>query len=260
MTTQTEAGVKPGGSAASTTSSSTLVHFGAQDEFPESLDLSKLTEKQHDMSNVNVPFAESGMIRRKLVVVGDSAVGKSALLVRFVKGTSLETDVPTVFEQYDAEVLVDGAQFELTLWDTGGMDAYDKLRPLSYPDSHLVLICFAIGSPDSLDNVHEKWISEVRHFCRGLPIILVGTKMDLRDDPHEISELLKSDRHPVTPSEGEKAGKKIRALKYLECSAKTNEGVREIFEVAARATWHAQVRKGKRRYKFRSLFSSPTSS
>lgn len=66
--------------------------------------------------------------------------------------------MPTVFENYVADVEVDGKHVELALWDTAGQEDYDRLRPLSYPDSHVILICFAIDSPDSLDNVQEKVI------------------------------------------------------------------------------------------------------
>lgn len=61
-----------------------------------------------------------------------------------------------MFENYVADVEVDGKHVELALWDTAGQEDYDRLRPLSYPDSHVILICFAIDSPDSLDNVQEK--------------------------------------------------------------------------------------------------------
>lgn len=64
--------------------------------------------------------------------------------------------MPTVFENYVAEVEVDGRRVELALWDTAGQEDYDRLRPLSYPDSHVILICFAVDSPDSLENVQEK--------------------------------------------------------------------------------------------------------
>jgi small GTP-binding protein len=66
-----------------------------------------------------------------------------------------------VFENYVADVEVDGKHVELALWDTAGQEDYDRLRPLSYPDSHVVLICFAIDSPDSLDNVQEKVSSAI---------------------------------------------------------------------------------------------------
>ncbi|KPI38777.1 GTP-binding protein rhoA [Cyphellophora attinorum] len=185
-------------------------------------------------------------IRRKLVIVGDGACGKTCLLIVFSKyiprGKTTTRPirtacvyVPTVFENYVADVEVDGKHVELALWDTAGQEDYDRLRPLSYPDSHVILICFAVDSPDSLDNVQEKWISEVLHFCQGLPIILVGCKSDLRHDPKTIEELAKTSQKPVTPEQGEEVRKKIGAYKYLECSAKTNHGVREVFESATRA-------------------------
>ncbi|CAA7271360.1 unnamed protein product [Cyclocybe aegerita] len=184
-------------------------------------------------------------IRRKLVIVGDGACGKTCLLIVFSKGTFPEVYVPTVFENYVADVEVDGKHVELALWDTAGQEDYDRLRPLSYPDSHVILICFAVDSPDSLDNVQEKWISEVMHFCAGLPIILVGCKKDLRRDPRVIEELRKTSQRPVTPEEGMAVAQKIGAKHYLECSAKTGEGVREVFQYATRA---ALLTRGKKKH------------
>ena len=69
--------------------------------------------------------------------------------------------MPTVFENYVAEVEVDGKYVELALWDTAGLEDYDRLRPLAYPDSHVILICFDIAGPDSLDNVLEKVRSKI---------------------------------------------------------------------------------------------------
>lgn len=98
-----------------------------------------------------------------------------------------------------ADVEVDGKRVELALWDTAGQEDYDRLRPLSYPDSHVILVCFAVDSPDSLDNVQEKWISEVNHFCPGIPIILVACKKDLRMDARTRQDLLKSGQETVSP-------------------------------------------------------------
>ena len=133
---------------------------------------------------------------------------------------------------------------ELALWDTAGQEDYDRLRPLSYPDTDVILMCFSIDSPDSLENIPEKWTPEVKHFCPNVPIILVGNKKDTRNDPTTQKELKKSKQEPVRTGEGNAMAEQIHAFAYLECSAKTKEGVREVFETATRAA--LQVKKKKR--------------
>uniref|UniRef100_A0A673AVG5 Rho-related GTP-binding protein RhoA-C-like n=1 Tax=Sphaeramia orbicularis TaxID=375764 RepID=A0A673AVG5_9TELE len=130
-------------------------------------------------------------IRKKLVIVGDGACGKTCLLIVFSKDQFPEVYVPTVFENYVADIEVDGKQVELALWDTAGQEDYDRLRPLSYPDTDVILMCFSVDSPDSLENIPEKWTPEVKHFCPNVPIILVGNKKDLRNDDHTRRELAK---------------------------------------------------------------------
>ncbi|GLH14278.1 Ras-related protein Rab6 [Gryllus bimaculatus] len=183
-------------------------------------------------------------IRKKLVIVGDGACGKTCLLIVFSKDQFPEVYVPTVFENYVADIEVDGKQVELALWDTAGQEDYDRLRPLSYPDTDVILMCFSIDSPDSLENIPEKWTPEVKHFCPNVPIILVGNKKDLRNDPNTIKELGKMKQEPVKPEEGRAMAEKINAFAYLECSAKSKEGVREVFETATRAA--LQVKKKKK--------------
>jgi Ras homolog gene family, member A len=78
-----------------------------------------------------------------------------------------------VFENYVADVEVDGKHVELALWDTAGQEDYDRLRPLSYPDSHVILICFAVDSPDSLDNVQEKVCFFLSFYSRLLHSLLI---------------------------------------------------------------------------------------
>ncbi|KAK0640560.1 GTP-binding protein rhoA [Cercophora newfieldiana] len=189
--------------------------------------------------------------RRKLMVAGDGAVGKSTLLIVFLTDKFPEVWVPSVFENYAADVEVDGKCVELALWDHTGLEDYDRLRPLSYPDTHVVLICFAIDSPDSLDNVQEKWISEVRHFCGNTPIVLVGLKKELCEDRKTLEELAKTSQRPVSREEGEAVAQKIGAAKYLEASALTREGVMEVFETATRL---ALIPPKKKQSRFRKLF------
>ncbi|XP_028129203.1 ras-like GTP-binding protein Rho1 [Diabrotica virgifera virgifera] len=183
-------------------------------------------------------------IRKKLVIVGDGACGKTCLLIVFSKDQFPEVYVPTVFENYVADIEVDGKQVELALWDTAGQEDYDRLRPLSYPDTDVILMCFSVDSPDSLENIPEKWTPEVKHFCPNVPIILVGNKKDLRNDPTTINELKKMKQEPVKPQDGRSMAEKINAFAYLECSAKSKEGVREVFENATRAA--LQVKKKKK--------------
>nr|XP_032810111.1 rho-related GTP-binding protein RhoA-D-like isoform X1 [Petromyzon marinus] len=183
-------------------------------------------------------------LRKKLVIVGDGACGKTCLLIVFSKDQFPEVYVPTVFENYVADMEVDGKQVELALWDTAGQEDYNRLRPLSYPDTDVILMCFSIDSPDSLGNITDRWTAEVRHFCPNVPIVLVGNKKDLRNDDNTKRELAKIKQEPVRVEEGRDMANRINAFGYMECSAKTKDGVREVFEMAARAA--LQVRKRKK--------------
>jgi len=185
-------------------------------------------------------------IRKKLVIVGDGACGKTCLLIVFSKDQFPEVYVPTVFENYVADIEVVGKQVELALWDTAGQEDYDRLRPLSYPDTDVILMCFSIDSPDSLENIPEKWTPEVKHFCPNVPIILVGNKKDLRNDSGTIHELAKMKQEPVSIEDGKTMAEKISAYSYLECSAKTKDGVREVFETATRAALESKKKKAKK--------------
>eukprot|EP00128_Syssomonas_multiformis_P004722 Colp12_sorted_trinity150504_noHs@10705 len=185
----------------------------------------------------------SGPLRRKLVVVGDGACGKTCLLIVFSKDTFPEVYVPTVFENYVADIEVDGKNVELALWDTAGQEDYDRLRPLSYPDTNVILVCFSIDSPDSLENISEKWVPEVRHFVPNIPYVLVGCKKDLRGDENTLKELAKMKQVPVSYENGQEMAARIKAYKYIECSAKTKDNVREVFETATRAALLAKPNK-----------------
>lgn len=174
-------------------------------------------------------------IRKKLVIVGDGACGKTCLLIVFSKDEFPEVYVPTVFENYVADIEVEGKSVELALWDTAGQEDYDRLRPLSYPDTDVILMCFSVDSPDSLENIPEKWVPEVKHFCPNVPIVLVANKKDLRQDDYTIRELKQQKQTPVSFSEGEQMANRIGAKCYLECSALIKDGVREVFEAATRS-------------------------
>ena len=120
----------------------------------------------------------------KLVVVGDGAVGKTCLLISYCRDEFPTEYVPTVFENYSTALVVDMRRVHLTLWDTAGQEGYDKMRPLSYPDTDVFLVCFSLVNDGSLENVERKWVPELRDPRLKLgevPLLLVGLKKDLGD-------------------------------------------------------------------------------
>ncbi|KAH7190389.1 GTP-binding protein rho2 [Fusarium oxysporum] len=173
-------------------------------------------------------------IRRKLVIIGDSACGKTSLLSIFTLGNFPAHYVPTVFENYITNCIVDGKAVELALWDTAGLEGYARLRPLAYTNADIILIGFSIDNPCSLDNVKDKWSKEATRLCPGVPIVLVSLKKDLREDPIRIREIRESSLLLVTEHEGEIVAHEIGAKMYLECSSLSGEGVDTVFEIASR--------------------------
>ncbi|EXX51634.1 putative Rho GTPase Rho 2 [Rhizophagus irregularis] len=179
--------------------------------------------------------SKKDVIRRKLVIVGDGACGKTSLLSVFTLGYFPKEYEPTVFENHVTDLKIDGKPVQLALWDTAGQEEYERLRPLSYSKAHVILIAFAVDIPDSFENVSAKWIDEVNSLCPGVPVILVGLKKDLRDDEARIAEMQKKGISFVDPKQAEVIAKQIGARKYLECSALTGENVDNVFEAASRA-------------------------
>lgn len=162
----------------------------------------------------------------KVTVVGDGAVGKTCMLISYTQNEFPEEYVPTVFDNHACTINVDGKDYSLTLWDTAGQEDYERLRPLSYPNTDCFLLCYSIDSRTSFENVLSKWTPEIRHFSPHVPIVLVGTKSDLR--------VQGSDKF-VTVVEGKKLKNKINAYSIVECSAKKRNNLILVFEESIRA-------------------------
>jgi Ras family protein A len=95
-------------------------------------------------------------------------------------------------------------------------------------------------------NVIDKWIPEIRHFCGQCPVILVACKKDLRTDSQTIAKLKQDGERPVTTEVGKEIAAQIKADAYMECSAKTREGIEELFIHAARLLLEKRYRRKQR--------------
>ncbi|KAG9318111.1 P-loop containing nucleoside triphosphate hydrolase protein [Chiua virens] len=169
----------------------------------------------------------------KCVVVGDGAVGKTCLLISYTTNKFPSEYVPTVFDNYAVTVMIGEDPYTLGLFDTAGSSR--GLRPVAsiiIPQTDVFLVCFSVTSPASFENVKEKWFPEVHHHCPGVPCLIVGTQVDLRDDSQVIEKLARQKQRPVTSELGERLARELGAVKYVECSALTQKGLKNVFDEA----------------------------
>ena len=145
------------------------------------------------------------------------------------------------FENRDVEVTVDGKLVSLSLFRSakGGED-YDNLRPLDYPHTNIFLLCFSVMNPSSFDNIRQRWLPEVDHHVPEAVIVIVGTKIDLREDKDALESLASKHLAPVTYHQGkslaeEASSESFNVFGYFEISALTGKGLKELFEEATRA-------------------------
>ncbi|OAY73720.1 Rac-like GTP-binding protein RAC1 [Ananas comosus] len=236
----------------------------------------------------------------KCVTVGDGAVGKTCMLISYTSNTfptvsvlilfdvllwldsgffwggpvsrvwlwkvlGANDYVPTVFDNFSANVVVDGCTVNLGLWDTAGQEDYNRLRPLSYRGADVFLLAFSLISKAS----YENWIPELTHYAPGVPMILVGTKLgnipimcliisyyvldyivacflyyNLRDDKQFFVD--HPGAVPITTAQGEELRKLIGAPAYIECSSKTQQNIKGVFDAAIKVVLQPPKQKKKK--------------
>ncbi|NXD44077.1 RND2 protein, partial [Copsychus sechellarum] len=179
---------------------------------------------------------EGHLARCKIVVVGDTQCGKTALLHVFAKDCYPEGKT-CIWGFYPAACRPGRAGPCSPPAVSSGSAYYDNVRPLAYPDSDAVLICFDISRPETLDSVLKKWQGETQEFCPNAKIVLVGCKLDMRTDLNTLRELSKQRLIPVTHEQGSALARQIGAVAYAECSSKVSENsVRDVFHVTTLAS------------------------
>ena len=180
---------------------------------------------------------EGGLVRVKTVLVGDGSVGKTCMVYSYAENKFPTEYVPTVFDTFTATVHVDGRPRTLELLDTAGQEDYERLRALSYHETDVFILCYSIVHRPSLENIERRWAPEIRRVSPGSHMILVGCKMDLRTDPVELDRLRQRGQRPIATVEGERVAKIIEANSFFECSALTQEGLKDVFDEALLSAW-----------------------
>mmetsp|Transcript_1655 Transcript_1655/g.2130 ORF Transcript_1655/g.2130 Transcript_1655/m.2130 type:complete len:149 (-) Transcript_1655:2577-3023(-) len=125
----------------------------------------------------------------KCVLIGDGAVGKTCLLMVYTTGKFPSGYIPTVMDNYSAQVRIKDEQVTLDIWDTAGQEDFSSIRALSYPNAHVFIICYSTILRSSFENIGSVWMREIQNFTDGVPFILCGTKQDMiqRGNPRHIA-------------------------------------------------------------------------
>jgi len=160
----------------------------------------------------------------KVVMLGDCECGKTSLLTRYIKNLFEEQYTATVFDSSSTEIVM-GKLDDLTIdiWDTSGSSEFDRVRPLTYEDVSLFLVCFDMSNPQSLNNITQKWLSEIKSHKNIVPVVMLGCKSDLMDGNKDKSKFMH-------------VAKQLGAVAYYECSSKTPEqrqNIDRLFNVVA---------------------------
>ncbi|CDI98742.1 likely rho family Ras GTPase [Echinococcus multilocularis] len=158
-------------------------------------------------------------------------VGKTCLILRYILDdlSSMDVYIPTIADTYTSKLKAGNTTVVFNLFDTAGQQEYARLRQLSYPQTDIFIVCFAVNDTDSYQNARDLWIPEVRHFCPNALILLAGTKTDKRGADVQEQAI-------ISTSKGQRLASRMKVAGYVECSATTGEGVKTVFDTAIRLT------------------------
>ena len=203
----------------------TMKHNPFQNRF---YSLNEVNEFKHNVKNVLNYF--------KVTTVGSTGVGKTCFWCVFAGVEFSAIDyIPTVFDGYSTNVNVDGEPIAFAPWDTVGSDEYYRLRPLSYPNTAVFLVCFACSDEESFFNCY-KFVQEIRqHVTENTAIILQMNKVDLRKSKSECQFFVENNIVLIDSNEGEEMARNLGCVTFVETSAKDNTGMKTIHEVIVRS-------------------------
>ena len=156
----------------------------------------------------------------KLVLLGDSGVGKTSIVTHYVSGNAANNVKPTIGAAFvTKEINVDGNQLELLIWDTAGQEVYRGLAPMYYRSALIAIIVFDVTRSQSYESV-SYWIKELKtNVDTNIIILVCGNKTDLED------------QRTVDTSSAQAMADQEGAL-YAETSATTGSGIERMFQMA----------------------------
>ena len=154
----------------------------------------------------------------KIMVLGDSSVGKTTLANRYVTGVFTDVKITVGVNFYVKRLKLDKKKIRLQLWDMGGEKRFRFLLPTYSLGSSGALYVYDITRETTLDNIHD-WIKIIKEHNGNIPIMLVGNKVDLEEENRAVSR-----------ERGIEIAKKLGCIGFVEISAKTGVNVDAAFE------------------------------
>lgn len=153
----------------------------------------------------------------KVLLIGDSSVGKSCILLRFADDTYTESHISTIGVDFKIKTLeLDGKVIKLQIWDTAGQERFRTITSSYYRGAHGIIVVYDITNCDSFVNV-KQWLHEIdRYGSENVDVLLVGNKSDM------------SHKREVTFEQGQEFADSIRC-KFVEASAKNASNVDKVF-------------------------------
>ncbi|KAJ7810891.1 small GTPase Cdc42 [Mycena olivaceomarginata] len=176
----------------------------------------------------------------KCVIIGDTAVGKTGLLMMYAKkrvSGGYWLCSARVHNGHSQSVMNGKDPYRLNIFDTADALYIQALRitiaysPLSYPQTDVFLVCFSVSNPASLANVKDKWFPEARHYVQQVPCVVAATQIDLRDADEE-KYAYEDPEGLISTADGKTLARELGVAAYVECLAKTGQGVKEAFDAA----------------------------
>jgi len=170
----------------------------------------------------------------KCVVIGDAGVGKTSFIHAFTNTPFSEEYIPTINDTFNVHFNVGNKDVVVEVHDTAGGKDYEKLRTMSYSQAETFIIVFSLINASSFENVRKKWVAEIGQHNTKSTIIIVGTKLDLRNDKTTLDKLKAKALSPITTEQGILLAKEVNAAKYIEFSAQNRTGANDVFYIASK--------------------------